>query len=65
MLSCADQGAGVTFAIRVYDPDGEFSDCAVWGHDPAGLVRGDYGLPGTMLAEELAACLDWPESEGR
>lgn len=58
-LSCSGLQTDNTFAMRVYDEDGSFTDCAIWGHDAAGLLRGDYGVPGTMLASELGSCLDW------
>jgi hypothetical protein len=32
----------MTYAVSVSDLDGNFSDCFAFGHDPRGLVAGDY-----------------------
>ena len=47
-----------TFLIRVYNADG-LSDCVAWGHDPAGLVAGDYDADVTAWPtdpDEIPGC---------
>lgn len=51
----------MTYALRVYDPDGIFADCATWGDDPAGYIGGAYssGFNPVSNPAELASCIDW------
>lgn len=57
VFACAAFDAGaMTFAVRVYDPDGLFADCAVWGHDPQGYIDGVYGSTASAPGE-LASCI--------
>ena len=34
----ADTDKNLTYAARVYDIDGNISDCVAWGHDPVGVI---------------------------
>lgn len=39
-LHCQDDAGRVTFALSLRDGAGVLRDCAVWGHDAAGVVAG-------------------------
>lgn len=50
----------MTYAIRVYDPDGVFADCAVWGQAPNSYIDGTYAgdaLNPVSNPGELASCI--------
>ena len=51
-------GSGVmSYAARVYDIDGNFADCLAWGHDPQGMIDGDYSRANEpTAASELDSC---------
>lgn len=61
MFTCdAHIRSGVmTYAIRVYDLDGMFADCATWGDDPEGYISGAYadGANPVSSPSELASCI--------
>ncbi len=48
----------LTYAIRVYDPEGELAECGAFGHDPAVVAAGTYPTAGGLPSSpnELASC---------
>ena len=53
----------MTFAIRVYDFDGNFADCAIFASDPTGIQAVNDGSAPDQNppsnASELDSCVEW------
>lgn len=56
-----DEQPVMTFALRVYDLDGNFADCALWATDPLGAAQiqadPEFGPNPISNASELSACV--------
>jgi len=49
----------VTYVARVYDIDGNISDCVAWGHDPVGVIADTVGSAVYSTPAEITAnCWD-------
>lgn len=46
----------MSYAIAVYDADGNLSDCVAFGEDPQGMVDGDYEYAGQDPPFDLSLC---------
>lgn len=61
VFTCAGHitSGAMTYAIRVYDPNGSFADCATWGDDPGGYLSGAYwdDIDVVSASHELASCV--------
>lgn len=51
----------MTWAVRVYDVDGNLGDCVALGHDPAGYIAGAYPPAYNYVTDpgEFAGCQIW------
>ena len=56
-----ETGGVMSYIMRAYTVDGEFASCLAFGHDPQGLLDGDYddrraGGVGPDRPDELSSC---------